>query len=133
HKLLSMDLPNLCEFCCGLIFLQNEEFGFYRNYRTLKELCRSVQRTTCPFCKAFYDSLLAERPNAEDGSRCKFDLQSNHDGFILLTISFCRTLFGAQNSNELVLDWWDGDGRTTYLENICHWVIAYAESKLFSQ
>jgi hypothetical protein len=127
-----MDLPNLCEFCRGLVFWQNEEVLFHRNYRTLKELWRSVQRTTCPFCKAFYDSLLAERPNAEDGSRCKFDLRTCHDGFIQLTIFFCRTLFGAQDSNALVLDRWDGNGRTSYLESICHWVIAYAEGKLFS-
>jgi hypothetical protein len=111
-----MDLPTLCEFCRGLVFQDKAKNFFSRGYyRTLEELQRSVQRTTCPFCKAFYDSLfLAERPNAEDGCRCKFSLMTYHDGFIQLTISFCHFPLGPRDSNVV-------------LEEICHWMIAYAE------
>jgi len=121
---------NLCQFCCGLVFWDMYTVGYtsHKYYRTLKELQNSSETTTCPFCSAFYDSLLAARPDAKADTRCKFSSHTQYCGFIELAILFSHTLLGEEASNEygFVTDC-DDDGK--YLEDICHWMIAYAESK----
>src|SRR6185437_3801717 len=93
HKLFNMNDSNLCEFCCGLIFSDEDDHNFYR---TLKEVQYSVETRACPFCKAFYDSLSTEHPDAEANTQCKFRLNTFHYGFIQLTIFFCPSLLGTK-------------------------------------
>ncbi|KAK9423645.1 putative Heterokaryon incompatibility domain-containing protein [Seiridium unicorne] len=124
-----MDDSNLCEFCCGLVFWDEKEFMGHKYYRSLPLLKDLSGKSQCPFCKEFCTALLRERPDASDDTRCKFTLDTHHDGFIQLTISFCCSLLSAPDSGKAVKDW-DSTGSGNYLEHICYWMIAYAEGKL---
>lgn len=123
-----MDDLTLCDICSGLIFWHGAKSMSHKYYRTVGDLRRSVETTTCPFCEAFHVSLCKERPDAKADARCKFRLHTEHDGFIQLTILLCHSLRIAPDSDKWAVDY-DDKGLKEYVQDVCHWMIANAESK----
>jgi hypothetical protein len=96
-----MTTLSLCDFCCGLIFWDENSFMNRCYYRGLVSLQLSASTHKCPFCQTFRKVIIEEHSDA-DGETCwKYDLETHHDGFILLTIFLCYPSTADQDPNEM--------------------------------
>ena len=117
----------LCGFCYELVFRTDDKnaYGFVTLDRTFEELQRSAETTSCPFCKAFYKDFPLERLDALSPGTCYFfDQKHGQAGLVELTISFPRRHMRQFDSRRFHYR------RHCFVEDICHWMVAYAQCKI---
>ena len=126
----------LCGFCHELVFHADEDdynnvtldravYGNVTLDRTSEELQRSAETTSCPFCKAFYEDFPLERLDALlPSTRYFFEQKNGKAGLVELSISLPRRDMRQFDSLRY------SSPRQCYVEDICHWMVAYAQCKI---